>query len=332
MIPPRFKYWTVGVTVLAALVVLAAISTGMLPRVQDGPAVAFNIDDKSDESRLEAAHYSQQENIDPHSDSGQTIRQEFEALMAGDGEIDRFILKHLTAAEKGNIDSAYYVSRAMMVCLVDLQATSLTLSLYEIDATDPDEISDLIMSVLVGTPEYYRTEAKRHIERAIACQRLGWDSQYHGRQSKVWGEVARDAGHPIALAKKVNDDPESVSPERLEDSRKIVRKLLQKNREREVFLAAGSVVSASTGRDYVFERLSWALLACEYNACDSLSFYYRSGCEVMTYEEGAFCSQDMTDMDYLFGKYPSQFDAARARAMEIKQAIDNSQWALLGLE
>ena len=279
-----------------------------------------------------------QEEVNGDAASAISIGQEFETMILGHEAIDEFVLRHLALAEAGNADSAHYVSEAMLYCAQELMSFNLSFDEYRMRAdgivVSADEISALIMDGLTGKPEFYRVEARRHLDRAIACQRLGWDSEYLYEQAVDWGETATKLGQVIAVARSASLDPENfpVEAEQIEESKTVMREVLRESRELHVFLYASSVVSASTGSDYPFERLAWALAACEYSKCDSLNYLYRGACEVMTLQGSHICTEDMTDLDYLFRKYPSQFDAALARAAEIEQALSNEDWQSIGLE
>lgn len=337
-IPSRLRYWIVGGAVVASLSFFVAISTDILPKNEGSPALAVETNgddhsDRTDKDQSEGTQYSAQEDMASGPvDYAHPIRLELDALMAGEDQIDSFILRHLEAAEAGNADSAYYLAEAMKYCANELIKIPMSVSYITNDPVGPDEISDLIMSSIVGMPDYYRSEALRHIERAIACQRLGWNSDYLIQQASDWDAFAEKAGQSSARARAAEIHPENVSAERLEESKKTMRAVLKNSRELRDLLYAATVVSASTGSDYKLEILTWALVACEYQSCDSLNYIYRGACEIMALHGAQICTQDMTDMDYLFRKYPSQFDEARARAAEIKQAIDNGQWSLIGLE
>lgn len=337
------KPWGYGVAVPAVLILAVVwwntserLDRGQ-PQAVEGPADTYAVVSPPVEGRA-----SVQEN-DPASPQrqsrsaplsyGQQLRFRFDDLMAGNDLIDKFIIRHLELAEAGNADSAIYLSEAMKYCAMELNLVSLTSEVYDISTEDPSTIETQIMDQLVGHPEFYRSEARRHIQRAIGCQRLGWDPEYHREEATKWSDFARESGQPVAVAKwaAIKRD-ELLSDEKLDASKEVIRTVLQESVDFQVLLAASTVASASTGSDYLFDRLSWALAACEFHTCDSLNFYYRGLCEMQSFSGASYCTEDMTDLDYLFARHPDKFDAARAKAQEIKQAILDSRWDLLGLE
>lgn len=261
------------------------------------------------------------------------IRQEFDSVIGGNKEIDVFILTHLERAEAGDADSAIYVAEAMRYCMLSVGKVEQGISLYQIQPAGPSETKEAIMERLVGLSPYRRNEASLHIDRWIACKRLSWDLSYLAETAYKWEEFAVNEGQPLAVARFASLDPNAaVTPEKLDQSKAAMRQVLSKSREFTVLRYASSVVSVSTNKDFESEKLAWALLACEYDSCDTLNYHNRGSCEMLGKDGADFCTDDLTDMKYLFGRYPDKFDAARSRALFIKEAIDSGQWDLIGLD
>lgn len=261
----------------------------------------------------------------------------FEAALAGKFPMDEFILELLAKAEDGDADSAYYVSEAMKFCAADLVVSQISVDKYRPQAISSNPSSDeaiaFVMDGLVGNSEFYLKEARRHLDRAVECMRLGWNSQTMYEFAVDWGATAEELGQPIAVAKLASldpDDPPSDLAE-LEQSRATMRDIVRNNKNLRVFLYASTVTSTVTGIDHTLDKLSWALLACEYASCDDLNHLYRGVCEVMSLQGSDVCTTDMNDIDYLFRKYPEYFDAAQVRAAELKEAIETENWQSIGL-
>ena len=274
---------------------------------------------------------------DPVVDST-AIRGQFEAvLLAGTG-IDEFILRHLRLAEAGNADSAFFVGEAMQYCAMDLSLFDLSFEHYDTQKrgqpprTDHEKIA-VIMDGLVGKPEFYRQQAQRHLDRATDCKKLGWEAQFFSEQGQSWIAKATSQGQPIARARTAKLDP-AKPPDagQLKRSQETMRDVLSSNRDVQTLLHASTVVVAGTGRDFATERLAWAILACEYSDCERpMNSLYRGVCEGLALQQALHCSDDMTDLDYLFTKYPERFDVASARAKELKYALETGDWAAIGL-
>ena len=261
------------------------------------------------------------------------IRQEFDSVIGGNEEIDVYILRHLERAEAGDADSAIYVAEAMRYCLASVGMVERGIRQYQIQPAGPSETKEAILERLVGLSPYRRNEASLHIDRWIACKRSGWDNSYLTETAYKWEAFALNEGQPLAVARVSGLDPNAaVTPEKLEKSKAAMRQVLTKSREFTVLWYASSVVSVSTNRDFESEKLAWALLACEYDSCDSLNYYNRGLCEMQGKNGADYCTEDVTDMKYLFGRYPGKIDVARSRALFIKEAIDSGQWDLIGLD
>ena len=156
----------------------------------------------------------------------------FEAALAGKFPMDEFILELLAKAEDGDADSAYYVSEAMKFCAADLVVSQISVDKYRPQAISSNPSSDeaiaFVMDGLVGNSEFYLKEARRHLDRAVECMRLGWNSQTMYEFAVDWGATAEELGQPIAVAKLASldpDDPPSDLAE-LEQSRATIREIL----------------------------------------------------------------------------------------------------------
>lgn len=264
--------------------------------------------------------------------------KEYDSMMRGVIGIDEYILKHLRLAEAGNANSAYYVSEAMIRCATELISFRMSYDTYSAnhgaDHVGPEEMMTVVLGELVGYSEFYLEQVRHSLMRAIECKKLGWESQYLYDESVQWQKRAIERNQVVALVQAARLDPSNPpdNPDQIEASRKTMREALSQSQDLVVLLNASTVVSASTGSDFPLERLSWALTACEYQRCDSLNHLYRDVCESMSMHGSAICTNDMTDLDYLFLKYPELFDLAQARAKEIKQAIESEDWRSLGLD
>lgn len=263
--------------------------------------------------------------------------REYDEMIIDVAGIDEYILEHLRLAEAGNVNSAHYVSDAMHRCATEMAAFEISFDNY---GTDPgatfitNEAKMIeIMDGLVGHHEYYLEQVRQSLRRAVECQKLGWETQYIYEESVRWRVEAAHRGQATALARTAFMDPSSRphDPRQMAVSKEIIRNALIVSHDLEVLLNASSVVAASTGKDYKSEVLSWALLACEYEPCDTLNNLYMGQCENMSLGGSSMCTDDMTDLDYLFRKYPAEFDTASARAKEIRQAIEREDWESLGL-
>lgn len=265
-------------------------------------------------------------------DTSHVLRLEFDSMIRGSESLDNYILRLVKKAKAGDEDSAYFLAEALMYCALDETMLQQSEALWGIEATDPDIVMAQLMDKLVGQSEFYRHEARQHILRGQACRRLGWGTDYYRKQARNWRSFAAKYGQPVALARAASVDPKETDPVRLEQSKQSFRQVLGQSHDFLTLMYASSVVSASTGSDYEFERLAWGLLACEYAACDSLNFWYRGECDMLSQAGTDVCTSDMTDIDYLFRRYPAQFDAARAHAQQLKFAVDNGRWDLIGLQ
>jgi hypothetical protein len=252
--------------------------------------------------------------------------------------IDEYILEQLELAEAGNADSAHYVSEAMHHCATDMLSLQQSYDFYANDqgstAADAEQMINVVMDALTGHQEFYLQQVQHSLERALECEKLGWTPQYLYEESVAWNVEAVGRGQVVAMAKLARLDPldPPTDASEIERSRAIIREVLGISKELHVLLHASAVISASTGKDFEFERLSWALVACEYDTCGRLNHLYTSACENMSLQGSSVCTRGMTDLDYLFRKYPEKFDAARSRAQEIKQAIEREDWQSIGLQ
>lgn len=271
------------------------------------------------------------------------IKDAYDALFSGDGgrAIDQFILQHLPEAEAGNRDSALYVGDALRMCFLDMRMLQLTLTMLSPDGEDLKELSDhqdIVMKSVAARPAFYKEETRRHMERAIACERLGKDARVLQGEGYKWEAIAAELGNPIARARSImsisddgttDDTLRRVREDQLRRAKVTILDALKESRDLEVLLQASDIVSTATGRDRTLERVAWALVACEYDDCEKLNPRYRSVCEV---QGASYCSDEMSDRDYLMLRYPAQYDTASGRAMEIRDALDNERWEELGLQ
>jgi hypothetical protein len=270
--------------------------------------------------------------------------QQFEEAIFNGSKLDDFILQHIPRAESGDPDSAYYLAEAMNYCSMELVQFNMSFAYYDTQNSDYDTQNSeaasnldhqvqVIMDGLIGKPEFYQRQVRRHLDRAIACKSLGMDSQDLYRQVGVWAKQATTLMQPIALARAARLDPRnpSIAADRLNNSKAVMRDALSRNRDLMTLLHASSVAAVATGRDYATERLAWGILACEYTECDTLNYLYLGKCEAMVLSGNADCSEEISDLDYLRLKYPDIFDVARGRASELYVALEKEDWATVGL-
>lgn len=261
------------------------------------------------------------------------IRAEMDDLMAGNVDIADFLLRHLALAQEGDADSAEFTAQAMLQCMHDIGKIAMTIQHYGIDAASTEEMEEQIVGQLVGMSDFYLAETRRQVQRFHSCAGLQWSRELLLEEAAKWQAFAVESGQPISVsdwaAFRRNDD---VTEEQLATSKALFREALKVSKDYKVFLNASTVTTRSTGNDYLSERLSWALLACEYDGCDSLNAYYRSLCDVREAGGDQYCFEGMTNLDYLTARHPDKIDFARSRAQEIKQAIEEERWELIGLD
>lgn len=142
---------------------------------------------------------------------------------------------------------------------------------------------------LVGKPEFYLREVRRHLDRAIACKSLGLDPQDPYDQAATWDRKATDRMQPIALARTAKLDPNNpnITAERRARSRAVLQAALSRSKDLMTLLHASSVLAVATGNDYTTKRHAWGILACEYEDCGTLDRLYRGKCEA-TVMNGTF--------------------------------------------
>jgi hypothetical protein len=297
----------------------------------------------AEQGSTEAEASSSERSVVANADSASVrIEREFEAVFTGGIQIDDFIRRHLAAAQSGNASSMYYVAEAMGFCHVDLMEFQSQVEWTYRDHAQPpaprtrgdwDRQREAIMNGLAHAPDYFRAQTLSRIRRAEQCTSLGRDAAQFRQEHLEWHAAALAANQPTARARAASEGLEARPPEGLQRSKETMRDVLRTNRQLEPLLYAAQISIYVTGRDAASERLAWALLACEYYDCEAtFNHLYRVGCEVASLRgEGDYCSAEMSDMDYLLGKYPGQFDVARGRATEIREAIDSARWEVLGL-
>ncbi len=263
--------------------------------------------------------------------------QQFEEAILDGSKLDDFILLHIPRAKSGDADSAYYLAEALRYCSMELEQFDMSFAYY--DKQDSDASSNLehqvqiIMDGLIGKPEFYRRQVRRHLDRAMACKSLDIDSQdLHGR-AESWSKQAKALMQPIALARGARLSPRnaSISAEKLNSSKAAMRDALSRSKNLVILLSASSVAAVATGRDFTTERLAWAILACNYEDCGTLNYLYLGKCEAMVLQGSSDCSEQMSDLDYLRLKYPNHFDVARGRASELYEALEKGDWSTVGL-
>jgi len=264
--------------------------------------------------------------------------QQFEESILDGSKLDDFIRRHLPRAQSGDADSAYYLAEAMQFCSMELAQFDLSFVHYNkqgaASSASLEHQAQVIMDGLVGKPEFFLKQVRRHIDRAIACKSIGMDSQDFYRQAGEWRQQATTLMQPVAVASAAKLDPRNptIDAKTLNRSKALMRDVLSRNRDLKTLLHASSVVAVTTGRDYESERLAWGILACEYRQCDNLNYLYLGKCEAMVLNGNADCSEEMSDLDYLRLKYPDTFDDARGRASELHEALEKEDWSALGLE
>ena len=272
-------------------------------------------------------------------ESERSLGERVDNILAGNASIVEFIRNNIEKARNGDPDAAFYVSRALNTCGADMMSFGMTIPMltnvdvvpHNLSKQQLEELRPTAMAYLADKHEFYRVQAERQMDRAIECLALGQPDELLN-QARELTLVATLAEHPLATIMMDNIEVENLDDNDLSMLREKSRDLLQNNKDREIFFYSATVSAASLDRDQTFETLAWAIAACNYNSCDTLSRYYRGRCEIMSLQgEGDFCADDMTDYDYLMLKYPGQFDRARARAMEISSAIDMDRWEDLGL-
>ncbi len=269
----------------------------------------------------------------------QPISRQLDLILAGDGSITEFIAANIDAARQGDGDAAFYVSMALKECALVIQQASMTLmvepgserSLNELYAEDIDELEKQLRVTLPGMQEFARRETEIKLDRARDCIGLGPVQELYDSAREI-GLIAFQADHPLAFINSTSVDWSSLSGEDLSDLQERTRRMIEASNDHQVFFFAAEVAAASLEVDPKFEKLSWAIAACEFNDCDILSRMYRGSCERLTSQgQGQFCSEDITDAAYLILKYPGEYDLARSRAIEIQQAILSENWEVLGL-
>lgn len=143
--------------------------------------------------------------------SSATVARQFEQVILAGAGIDRFILQQLALAESGNANSAHYVSEAMDYCAMNLLQLQISFDVYNTqgDQSRPDAnaMAKVVMDGLVGLPEFYLAQARKHLERSVACATLGWNSDYLFEKAASWAQTAVDRKQPIAMAEAAQLGP-----------------------------------------------------------------------------------------------------------------------------
>ena len=272
-------------------------------------------------------------------ESDRSLGERVDAILAGNASIVEFIRNNIERARNGDSDAAFYVSQALSTCGADMMSFGMTVPILTNSNAVPatlrkqelEQLRPTASAYLTDKHEFYRVQAERKMDRAIECLELGQPEALLN-QAQELALIATLAEHPLATIMMDNIDVDNLNDNDLSWLKEKSRGLLQNNKDREIFFYASTVSAVSLNLDRTFETLAWAIAACNYNSCDTLSRLYRGRCEIMSLQgEGDFCADDMTDYDYLMLKYPGQFDRARARAMEISSAIDMERWEDLGL-
>ncbi len=339
------KSWlAIGSVAIAALVGWLAYapfeSPGELPAETSTSQSLGPPNSNSTGPRLESANKDDGPIQDPHWISDLPVmdarhretRREFDDMVAGAEDIADYILRHVTFAQNGDADSAVYVAEAMRYCVLALGALDLSVDHYDVDSKNRTEVEEAILARLVDIPVFHRNEARNHIRRGFACRDLGYQHEEYSAMADDWEAFANDHGQTLAVARAANSKVKSDASTKESDAAKAsIREVLSRSREMRVLRYAGAIVARSTGRNVETERLAWSLLACEYDSCDSLNYFYRGMCDMLLQQGVHLCTAETTDAEFLFRRYPALFDAARARSLEIKHALDSEQWEFVGL-
>ena len=222
-------------------------------------------------------------------------------------------------AISGDPDSQYFLSELLEYCV------SL-LSRYE--GRDRAEMELELRELLRTDVALYESSVasfNQHYTQYERCEGIG-RRDWLVREGKRWYDQALGSRHPIALAEAgVDLSVESVARESLDDAKALVREALAQTKRQEVIEAASSIALRAMAQSDPVEEAAWAILSCEYNGCEELSPTSRSACEV---RPDAFpCFEGATEWDFLVAQYGEHFDAAKARAEQLKEAIDNQRWA-----
>lgn len=333
----RLSIGVAGATLISYVLVVAYSGRNALPTAAQIPTEQAS-ESSQDKRQSDTSHARTDKQSHGNAFSSLKIDQQFEEAIFDGSKLDDFILQHIPRARSGQPDSAYYLAEAMKYCSMELEQFDMSIVYYDKqnarDSADLEQQAQVIMDGLVGKPEFYRRQVRRHLDRAIACKSLGIDSQDLYRQAGEWDRQATTLMQPIALARAAKLDPRNptIDAESLNRSKALMREALSRSRDLMTLLHASSVVAVTTGRDYAAERLAWGILACEYRECDTLNYLYLGKCEAMVLNGNAECSEKMSDLDYLRLKYPDIFDVARGRASELHEALEKEDWRTVGLE
>lgn len=219
----------------------------------------------------------------------------------------------------GDSDSQYFLSELIEYCL------SL-LNRYEGgDRAEMERELRALLRIDVALYESSVANFNQHYAQYERCERIG-RHDFLVSEGKHWYDEAFGSRHPIALAEAgVALFMQSVAGESREYAKALVREALAQSKRQVVIEAASNVALRAMTQPDPVEMAAWAVLYCEYNGCEELSPTSRSACEV--HPDAFPCFEGATEWDFLIAQYGEHFDAARARAEQLREAIDNRRWA-----
>jgi hypothetical protein len=264
------------------------------------------------------------------------LEEDFNSIFEGSIGIADFIRQHEKLAQDGNANSMHFLAEAMKDCIA-----SMTMIEPAIDkvallrgevATNREDFRERVRQEGHRNSEFAIQEWASRVDRAYDCFTLEKDVAALGREYQTWESLVAEKDQPHAVVAAIISDLANKSPDELEQAKSVIRDVLVTNKNLETILAAEKWSSFVTGRGGTMERAAWALLACEYYDCEStLSYRYRTTCEIDAQYGDIYCTPGMTDAEFLRAKVPGSYDIARGRAMELKQILDQRQWAQIGL-
>ena len=339
----------VSIVILVVFVLCAIFWTfgGDVPQAPDRPEkfIPANTPDARDPASSRLSEVAM-ENLAPETRpaqkiararaAGPTLEAEFNLVVAGGVGIGEFIREHEKLAQKGNVDSMHFLAEAMKDCTLSMTMVQPLIDRFELErgelVANREDYLEYLRQSGPGNSAFAIQEWNNRIERAYDCFGIDENTETLNRESSAWEAIALEKGQSNAVATSVTSDLHNKTAEELAVAKSRIRSVLVSNKTLETVLAAQTLSSFSTGRHGIVERAAWALLACEFYDCEStLSYRYRTTCEVdATYGE-IYCVPGMTDSEFIRAKVPGSYDIARGRAMELKQYFDQERWAQIGL-
>lgn len=236
---------------------------------------------------------------------------------------DAYKYLHQSAAT-GDPDGQYFSSELLKYCTVLLKR-------YEgRDRAEMERELEELQRTDIALYESSVANFDQHYAQYTRCREIG-RRDFLSREGNRWYDQAVESRHPVALAKTGADlSMESVAKGNLDEAKALVREALSRSNRQEVIEAASSVASRAMNQHDPVEEAAWAILNCQYNGCEELSQTSRSVCEI---RPDAFpCYEGATEWDFLIAQYGEHFDAARARAGQLREAIDNHRWTEVHLK